>query len=668
MSQLYDTQVQHNVRLRMRDGVELSANLWRPVPREPGERFPAILEMIPYRKDDWRYNSDAARMMYFAQRGYVGCRVDVRGTGSSGGLARDEYMPEETRDGYEVVEWLAAQPWCNGNVGMWGISYGGFTSIQVAKLQPPHLKAIIPMYATDDRYLTDVHYYGGCLTLSDLAQYAVSMVAMNALPPKAEYLKERWAAAWKERLEQTPPWLIEWLRQQTDGPYYRSGSLAPEYERITCALFHIGGWNDGYTDAVLRMQARCLNAPRKALIGNWGHVYPADGYPGPNLDHLHEMLRFFDYWLKGEDNGVMAEPPVTVFLREWTPPAPFPARQNGDWRSFQSLDDSRAMTYHLSDTRLLARPPAIPHQSSFPHRPAWGLTGPFSSGGGSAPNGLARDQRPDEALALTFTSEPLTEPLEVLGFPELTVHVSCTAPVATLAARLCDVHPDGTSALVAQGALNLTHRESHAAPQPLTPGEIYEVRLPLKATGYRWRSGHRIRLTLGSNLFPMLWPSPYACTLAIHTGPAHPSRLVLPLASLNELPTPAFKTTPPELVSVGSSAEGEAQWHITEDVLAGSVTVHSYGADTTHLPEGVSLFSDERLAITAYHAEPAHARLVHECNYVLRETGYETHVRSTGAIRSTETDFHLDIELTVKLNGSVFFQKSWLETVPRHLV
>ncbi|MGQ0604106.1 MAG: CocE/NonD family hydrolase, partial [Anaerolineales bacterium] len=246
----YEVQVQHNVRLRMRDGVELSANLWLPVPRsgerernsssdasrfgtavplsqaqaslapvsrEPGEKYPVILEMIPYRKDDWRYASDMARMTYFAQRGFAGCRLDVRGTGSSGGLARDEYTSEETQDGYEAVEWLASQTWCNSNVGMWGISYGGFTAIQVAALQPPHLKAIIPMYATDDRYLCDVHYYGGCLTMSDLAQYAVGMVAMNALPPKAEYLTGNFAAEWKRRLEQTPPWLIEWLRQQTDG-------------------------------------------------------------------------------------------------------------------------------------------------------------------------------------------------------------------------------------------------------------------------------------------------------------------------------------------------------------------------------------------------------------------------------------------------------------------
>ncbi|MCB0155932.1 MAG: CocE/NonD family hydrolase, partial [Anaerolineae bacterium] len=192
-SPLYDVEVLYDIRIPMRDGLELSANLFRPVPRDADETFPAILEMIPYRKDSWRFASDHQLMTYLAQRGFVGCRLDVRGTGSSPGIALDEYTAIETQDGYDTVEWLAAQPWCNGRVGMWGISYGGFTSIQVAMLQPPSLKAIVPMYATDDRYTDDVHYIGGCLTASELSQYALSQVGMNALPPKAKYLQGDWA-------------------------------------------------------------------------------------------------------------------------------------------------------------------------------------------------------------------------------------------------------------------------------------------------------------------------------------------------------------------------------------------------------------------------------------------------------------------------------------------
>ena len=177
--------VDWDVRIPTRDGTELSANIWRPVPTDSAaaERFPAILEMIPYGKDNWRRNADVGRGEWFAARGYVFVRVDVRGTGSSAGVALDEYTEDETRDGFDAVEWMAAQSWCTGAVGMWGISYGAFTSIQVAKLRPPHLLAIAPFQGTDDRYRTDVHDIGGCVTASELSQYGVSQVAMNAMPP-----------------------------------------------------------------------------------------------------------------------------------------------------------------------------------------------------------------------------------------------------------------------------------------------------------------------------------------------------------------------------------------------------------------------------------------------------------------------------------------------------
>ncbi len=217
---------------------------------------------------------------WFATRGYVLCRLDVRGTGSSGGVALDEYTADETRDGYDAVEWLAAQPWCDGAVAMWGISYGGFTAIQVAALRPPHLRAIVPVMATDDRYLDDVHYRGGCVTVSELSQYAVSQVAMNAMPAEAAFRGAAWREEWLARLEATPPWLYAWLRHQTDGPYWRQGSLAPDYDAIEAAILNIGGWNDSYVDPAFRMQARCP-APSHTIVGNWHHSWPHDASARP---------------------------------------------------------------------------------------------------------------------------------------------------------------------------------------------------------------------------------------------------------------------------------------------------------------------------------------------------------------------------------------------------
>ena len=255
--------------------------------------------------------------------------------GSSGGVALDEYTADETRDGYDAVEWLAAQPWCDGAVAMWGISYGGFTAIQVAALRPPHLRAIVPVMATDDRYLDDVHYRGGCVTVSELSQYAVSQVAMNAMPPEAAFRGAAWRDEWLARLEATPPWLFAWLRHQTDGPYWRQGSLAPDYDAIEAAIFNIGGWNDSYVDPAFRMQARCP-APSHTLVGNWVHSWPHDAAPGPNLDELHEIERFLDRHLRGSDNGWDAEPPIVWFERDFAAPDPFPATWPGRWRAAEA--------------------------------------------------------------------------------------------------------------------------------------------------------------------------------------------------------------------------------------------------------------------------------------------------------------------------------------------
>ncbi len=315
--------------------------------------------MIPYGKDNWRRASDMTRGEWFAARGYVLCRLDVRGTGSSAGMPLDEYTADETRDGYDAVEWLATQPWCDGAVGMWGISYGGFTAIQVAALGPPHLRAIVPVMATDDRYLDDIHYRGGCVTVSELSQYAVSQVAMNAMPPEAVFRGASWRDDWRARLDATPPWLFAWLRHQIDGPYWRQGSLAPDYAAIEAAIFNIGGWQDSYVDPAFRMQARCP-APSHTLVGNWVHSWPQDAAPGPNLDELHEIDRFFDRHLRGADNGWDAEPPIVWFEREYAPPAAFPGPSPGRWRAASAYPHPAATVNALAfaaGDRSVGRPP-----------------------------------------------------------------------------------------------------------------------------------------------------------------------------------------------------------------------------------------------------------------------------------------------------------------------
>jgi putative CocE/NonD family hydrolase len=674
-----------DVRIPVRDGVELSANIWRPV-RDPDDpaatRFPVVLELIPYGKDNWRRNADLGRGEYFARRGYAFCRVDVRGTGSSGGVALDEYTEDETRDGFDCVEWLAAQDWCDGNVAMWGISYGGFTSIQVAKLRPPHLRAIVPIMATDDRYTTDVHYVGGCVTASELSQYAVSQVAMNAMPPDIELRGAGWLGEWQARLEATPPWLFEWLRQQRDGSYWRPGSLAPDYEAIDVPILNVGGWMDSYVDAALRMQALCT-APSRTIVGNWVHDLPAEATPGPNLDHLHEMVRFFDRWLRLGGAAEAPDPPLTWYERDYAPPEPFPKAWPGRWRSAEAFPhpqvEPRTWAFAPGSLPLAGRlvaedaAPAGGFVERYRHRATTGTQAALSWGAGGAPNGLSRDLRPDEAFGPVFTSEPLDEPVSILGFAEVVLHLAVSAPVATAVVRLADVAPDGTSAQVTAGILNLTHRRSHAEPEPLVPGRVEAVRVQLRGAGYRFATGNRIRVSVASSAWPVIWPSPLPAEFELHGGAAAPSRLILPVVpeagGPGDLPPPAFKTTPPDApdVSLGGASD-EPRWEILEDVIDGSVTVtiHDGGSDVLH--DGRRLYAAETIWLTARNDEPARALLDADVVYRWWEHDHTIEIRARSTQLSDETAFDLSVDLEVDLDGASFFTRRWEERIPRDLV
>ena len=674
----HDVEVRWDVRVPVRDGLELSANLWlpRPAAERPGERFGVILEMIPYGKDNWRRNSDTARGEWLAARGFALCRLDVRGTGSSPGVALDEYTEAETHDGYDAVEWLAAQPWCNGNVGMWGISYGGFTSIQVAKLRPPHLRAILPMYATDDRYRDDVHIRGGCVTASEKCQDAVSQLGMNAMPPHPPFRGDGWRDEWRARLEATPPWLMPWIREQTDGPYWRRGSLAPDYGALACAVFQVAGWTDAYVDAAFRIAERCTDAASvRTLVGNWVHSFPDDAYPGPNLDWLHELVRFFDRYLKGIPNGWEDEPALVWFEREYADPEPFPAAWPGRWRAaatFPVPGTTKPELYLAADARLGAAPATEERVVAIPHRATVGTAGALSWGAGGAPNGLARDLRPDELRGAAWTSEPLDAPLAVIGAPEAVLHLTATMPVATCVVRLSEVAPDGTSSLVATGVLNLTHRLSDVdpAPMPTRPRATEEVRVPLRCSGYRFSPGHRIRLTVLTSYWPVLWPSPFPGELRVHAGPAAGSRLVLPVlpSTVETPPVPPFRLDPVTLRDVGTYEEDSPEWRIEEDVLRGTTAVTIFDGGGSTQEDGTRLYSSERLVLTASDADPAHARLASDVVYRWSGFGADADIRARGTIASDEGAFDVTVALDVTLDGEPFFSREWRERIPRNLV
>ena len=297
-----------------------------------GTRVPAILEYLPYRKDDATAAEDASRHPYFAAHGFAGVRVDLRGTGDSDGVCLGEYLAQEQADALEVLAWLEGQPWCTGAVGMIGYSWGGFNGLQVAALRPPQLKAVVTLYSTDDRYADDCHYAGGCLLGGDMLKWASWMLAFNARPADPAIVGPGWRESWLKRLDSTPPYLDDWVAHQRRDEFWRHGSVAEEYSAIEVPVLVVGGWADAYTNAVPRLLEK-LPGPRRGIIGPWGHVFPERGVPGPAIGFLQECVRWFEQWLLGTDTGVMDEPLLRAWIQESLPPAEFYAERPGRWVS-----------------------------------------------------------------------------------------------------------------------------------------------------------------------------------------------------------------------------------------------------------------------------------------------------------------------------------------------
>lgn len=269
-----------NTWIEIADGTKLSSRIWLPTVAA-GQKVPAILEYIPYRKTDGTRARDEPMHGYFAGHGYAVVRVDMRGSGESDGLLKDEYLKQEQDDALEVIEWIANQSWCDGNIGMMGKSWGGFNSLQVAARRPKALKAIITVGFTDDRYNNDIHYKGGCL-LNDNFWWGSIMLAYQLRPIDPHIVGDSWREKWMERLENMPLWMAQWMEHQTRDDYWKHGSVCENYDDIEIPVFALDGWEDSYTNTVLSLMEG-LSVPRKGIIGPWAHVYPHDGVPGPAM-------------------------------------------------------------------------------------------------------------------------------------------------------------------------------------------------------------------------------------------------------------------------------------------------------------------------------------------------------------------------------------------------
>lgn len=494
----------------MKDGRRLSARIWMPAADKP---VPAILEYIPYRKRDFTRARDEPMHAYFAKCDYAAVRVDLAGSGDSEGVLADEYVLQEQDDAVEIIEWLSRQPWCSGTVGMIGKSWGGFNCLQIAARQPEALRAIVPVCATDDRYTDDVHFMGGCL-LVDGIEWGAVFQAFLPRPPDPEVLGDAWRKTWNQRLERLECPIVEWLKHPHRDSYWKHGSVCESYEKVKAATLLVGGWVDGYKSALMRMAER-LSCPVKCIMGPWGHLYPHSGVPGPAIGFLQEAARWFDYWLKGIDNGVMDEPKLRAYLQQSQAPQTHYAVREGRWVGEEEWP-SPAITgrvWYMTNSGLSPQKSTLAEQA-LPYNLA---VGQFAGDWGAIAlqSELPPDQRYDDALSRYFDSESLTAPLEILGASMLRLEVCSDKPVAMIVARLNDVRPDGSVSKVTMGMLNLTHRAGSEHPENLVVGEWYEVEIHLGAVGYSFPPGHRLRVSLSPSYWPIAWPSPERVSLRI---------------------------------------------------------------------------------------------------------------------------------------------------------
>ncbi|MEE1803755.1 CocE/NonD family hydrolase [Streptomyces sp. JV176] len=658
-----------DVRIPLSDGTLLYARVWRPVTDEP---VPALLEYLPYRLSDWTAPRDHQRHPWYAGHGYASVRVDVRGHGNSEGLPGDEYDATELADGVEVIDWLAAQPWCTGKVGMFGISWGGFNALQLAALAPEPLKAIVTVCSSDDRYDNDVHYMGGSVLAVDMHAWAATMLAFVSRPPDPAYVGGAWREMWLRRLDAVEPFLHTWLDHQTRDAYWKHGSVCEEYGAIRAAVLAVGGWHDPYRDTVLRLVEHLDPGRVRGLIGPWSHQYPDRGLPpGPAIGFLQETLRWWDQHLKDRDTGVMAEPLLRSWISDSHPPATVYPELPGRW-----VGDRAWPSPNVTPTPYSLRGDPIVVNSPQHTGLDAGRYFPFGNDADLPP-----DQRDEDAKSACFDFQVAGgtaggEPIEILGRPRVRLRLRSDAPAGQVIARLCDIAPDGSSTLVTRGVLNLSARNGRDRIDPWPEGATEDVTFELNGIGHAFPPGHRIRLAVSSAYWPWIWPQAGAAGFTL--DPAG-STLELPVRTRGGTEAGAdegaISFEPPEQaeplgVSFPATLDEERPERlVVRDVAAGVWRLEvdpRYGGSRFY-PDGLEFSEDARETYTIQERDPLSARTLSRWTIRLHrpDLAWDTRVETRSEIRCDADDFIATDEVICRVGEEVVHHRTWEKRIPR---
>ena len=646
------------------DGCRLAARMWLP---EDAERspVPAVLDAVPYRKGDGTEARDASRYPYIAGHGYACVRLDLRGSGDSEGLIADEYTAQERDDVAAVIGWLAEQRWCDGAVGMIGVSWGGFSALQAAARNPAALRGIVAIHASDDRYADDVHYVGGCVLASDMVHWSACMTAYLGQPPDPAIVGEGWRDAWRERLDAIEPWVATWLAHQRRDDYWRQGSACEHHAEIECPVLAVGGWVDGYRDSVLRLVEHA-GGPVRGLIGPWGHTWPERGAPGPAIGFLQEVVRFLDCALKGAENGFFDEPRLVSFMQERIGPVTSCAERPGRWVADPAWPSPNVRTRALAlgDGTLGE---AAPARRAVRGLQLTGLDGGVWCGDGGRAD-LPGDQRSEDGASLCWDSAPLQQPTELLGHAAAVLELVADRPLALVAVRLCEVAPDGSSSLVARGVLNLTHREGHDRIVALVPGEPVTVRVQMQSTAYAVPAGHVLRLAVSPTYWPWAWPSPEPVTLTVLSGGA--SRLELPVRTPSPADAALRAFDPPECapeLPEQALASGPTGRTVARDLAAGAAEATFEWIDSRSLLTGSATELGERNVVRyrLVEGDPLSAEVSCEVGVELARGDWRTRVEVRSAMSCDSARFLVTTELDAYEGAARNLARRWTHAIPR---
>lgn len=658
----YEVKAIENEWIVLKDGIRLSARIWLP---QTNEKIPAILEYIPYRKNDGTRTRDEPMHGYFAGNGYAVVRVDMRGSGESDGLLKDEYLKQEQDDALEVIEWIAKQKWCDGNIGMMGKSWGGFNSLQVAARKPKNLKAIIVVGFTDDRYNDDIHYKGGCL-LNDNFWWGNIMLAYQSrfVDPKID---PNGRDKWLKRLENMPLWPALWLEHTLKDEYWRHGSVGENYDDIEVPVFALDGWADSYTNPVFTLM-QGLKVPKKAIIGPWAHVYPHDGAPTPAMGFLQEALKWWDKWLKNIDNDVLDCPMIQAYIEDSIKPNSKIESIKGRFVGVDDIEkDIKYTSYHLNPYQLKREKSNAFIKINTPQNHGL-LAGEWMGAGvlGESPC----DQRLDDGMAVVFESEILENDIDILGFPLLNVKISSDKEKAMLFAQLSEVRNDGFVQRISYGVLNLALNEEKSVFTPLIKDEFVKRKLKLDLCGHRFSKGSKIRLSLANTFWPMFWPMPEVSTLNLDLSDCE---LSLPIFNGKDSNKVNLEPQSASLTPLTLLKEGRVDRNISYDILSDTWTCITDGVGGV-FGEGIYRFDEIdvlvehnlRRELTLKNDDPLSAK------YTIAQKmkiGRENCMIDADIILTQTSDmehFYIKGDMKVKENEKLVFEKKYNHKVKRN--